>query len=205
MNKFYVLSNWITKLFYLQCLWLVGTLAGGVILGLVPSTISLYASIRQLYLGEMDLKLATYFIDYYKNTFKDSIVIGSLYTIAFIIVFSYLQFINATSDSSIAYLHILLYIAMIILFLIMMYIIPVYTHYDVKLIAIIKNGFFISLINIKYNIYLLSSLLAFFLILSRYQIIIVFFGISLPGFLNVFFCMKAFEYYEEKRTQYVNS
>lgn len=205
MNKFYIFSEWISKLLYLQFLWVIGTLVGGIVIGIFPATIALYASIRQLYLGETDLKVAQYFKEHYKKNFKDSLIIGSWYILTFIILFIYMQFISATSDSPLAYLHIILYIIMIAFILLALYIIPVFVHYDVKLRIVIKNAFFISLINIKYNIYLISSFLALFLILSRYQIIIIFFGISLPAFLNMFFCMKAFNHYSEKRNKYVSS
>lgn len=59
-------SEWIMHLVLLQIYWIIGTLMGGVILGIIPSSIALFSSIRKLFRDSQEFNLKTYFIHEYK-------------------------------------------------------------------------------------------------------------------------------------------
>ena len=72
-------SEWIMHLVLLQIYWIIGTLMGGVILGIIPSSIALFSSIRKLFRDSQEFNLKTYFIHEYKTNFKFSLLLNVWY------------------------------------------------------------------------------------------------------------------------------
>ncbi|UOK57848.1 DUF624 domain-containing protein [Bacillus sp. OVS6] len=56
IGKFYTLAEWILKAMYLHLLWIIFTLAGGIVLGVMPSSTAVFSIIRKWLQGETDLK-----------------------------------------------------------------------------------------------------------------------------------------------------
>lgn len=201
MNKFNLISEWVMNLFILQVLWIGGTLGGGIVFGLFPATIALYASLRKLNCPEAEFSLFRYFVETYKENFKESLIIGLWYVLAAIIGFIYSQFISQTTNSWLAYTHIFMYLILFLIGLLLLYIIPVYVHYEVKLRNLVKTSFFIMLVNMKWNLPLILTLVAVSLIFIRFSVVFLFFGVSLPAFIVLYYCLRAFDYYDFKKQE----
>ena len=56
-----VISEWVMNLFLLHLYWIGGTLLGGVVFGIVPATIALLSTIRQLVLKRDMIDLFKYY------------------------------------------------------------------------------------------------------------------------------------------------
>lgn len=202
MEKFNQFSKWVMNLFILQLFWLLGALLGGIILGIIPSTIALYASIRQLYLKNDTFNLLTYFKKTYQENFLKSMVIGIWYGIGIIIGYIYLVFLNNTIHSWLAYTHLFIYFLLFVITLVLLFMIPVYVHYEIPFKKLISSTFFIVVVNTKWLIPLLFSLTALLLIFIRFSVVFLFYGVSLSAFVILYFSMKMFEAYDLKRVRY---
>lgn len=193
MNKFNIFSEWVMNLFILQLLWIGGTLIGGVIFGLFPATIALYASLRKLKHQVPDFKLFRYFVQEYKNNFKTSFIIGLFYIAAGLLGVVYYHFLNATTNSWLAYTHPFMYIILILILFVLLYLIPVFVHYEVRLRSLVQTTFLIMMSHMKWNLPLLLTLVAVSILFIRFSVVFLFFGISLPAFIILYYCMRAFK------------
>lgn len=66
---------------------------------------------------------------------------------------------------------------------------------------LVKTSFFIMLVNMKWNLPLILTLVAISLIFIRFSIVLLFFGISLPAFIILYYCMRAFKNYDSKKQE----
>lgn len=204
MKQFNRFSEWIMNLFILQILWIGGTLIGGVILGIAPATTALFTSLRKLKRQETKFSLFQYYVQSYKENFKDSLIIGLGFIFAGVIGFIYSQFLSQTTDSWLAYTHIFMYIILFLIGLLLLYIFPVYVHFDVNLRSLVKTAFFIMMTSIKWNLPLILTLIAAGLIFIRFAVVFFFFGVSVPAFIILYYCMRAFEDFESKKQRLID-
>lgn len=198
-KKIYVWTEWVMYLFLLQIFWLGGTIIGGIIFGVVPASIALLSSIRKLHREPQELNLVSYFIKEYRLNFKISLVLTFWYFIAISLGFVYLQFIRATTDTWLAYTHILLYVILFLVFLLFLYLIPVYVHYEISLKNLLPTTGAIMVTGMKWNLPLLLSLTAISLIFIRFSIVFFFFGSSSSAFVVSYFTKRAFNDFDLKR------
>ena len=81
VNKIYEVFNRIYYLMKLNGLWLLFTLLGGVVFGVVPATIALYACIRQQIRNETENHLYQMFKNYYVENFRRSILFSMVFAV----------------------------------------------------------------------------------------------------------------------------
>ena len=198
-NILTVFSEWVTNLFLLQIYWLGGTLIGGIVFGIVPSSIALFSTIRKLFRESKDLNVFDHFKIAYKSNFKNSFVIGFLYLVISLFIYSYYLFLTATKATLFAYTHIFIYAFLFLLIIFSFYLIPVYIHFEMDMRALILNTFRILLTNMKWNIPMLLTVIAILLVYIKFSVSLLFFGVSLPAFAISFFCREAFQDFQEKQ------
>src|SRR5690554_2101428 len=146
MNLFtstiYRATEWITRLAYLNLLWIFFTLTGLLLFGFFPSTLAMYAIVRDWLNGKTDIVIFKNFWNYYKTEFVKSNLLG-LFLITIIVLIGldiyYVQMNDFTWISIPLYAMILLFI------LFLFYLFPAFTHFDLNLFPLIKNTFFIML------------------------------------------------------------
>ncbi len=85
MTGFYRFGEIVMSLFYLNLLWIVFTLTGGILLGFGPSTVALYTVLRRWMMGEGDRPVFQLFWRAYRLNFLKAngltfvlIVLGSM-------------------------------------------------------------------------------------------------------------------------------
>lgn len=198
-RRLYFFSEWTMNLFLLQVYWIVGVIAGGILFGLVPSSIALFAIIRRKLLGKETTDVLESFRLEYKKNFKNSLFLTLWYTISFTIIAVYFYFLKATVNSWLAYFHLFFYGILSLLIVLNLVLIPVYIHYIIPLRDLIPTTVTIVMTNLKWNIPLLLSLIAVGLIFLKYPIAFLFFGVSFPALLILYICMKAFNEFDKKR------
>ncbi|WP_183041218.1 YesL family protein [Salipaludibacillus neizhouensis] len=171
----YKVCEWIMKLAYINILWGLFSLLGLVIFGFFPATVAMFTLIRKL-LSNEDVPTFRTFWTTYKKEFKKSNSLGLVLVIIGFIFYIDLEFLRQSTG----FLH-LLYIPFLIMslvyILIVLYIFPVYVHYDLKLLQVIKNAFFIMLLYPIYTIIaILISLVALYLMIKIPSLIVLFSG-----------------------------
>lgn len=133
-NKWYMrLGTLGFNLIYLNLLWIAFTLLGGIVFGIFPATAALFAVVRKMILEDEDASVFPEFIAHFKASFKTSNLIG--YAGSFIGLFLLIDFriIQSMSHESVQVLLFNLILIIGIFYLIaMLYIFPVYVHFDLK-------------------------------------------------------------------------
>ncbi|SEQ66064.1 YesL family protein [Piscibacillus halophilus] len=189
MQSLYLLTNWIMNLVYINLLWFVFTLLGGIILGIVPATVTLYTIIQKWIQGHHEFKLHEEFWKLYKQTFLESnklyILIGPL----MVIISINLLFI--VKQGTFQIVHIPFWMIILILGLTLLYIIPTYNYFELPLLGVMKNALLIMLVSPVQNLFLLLSLGSLLIIYYFIPGIAFFFNVSAFAWLNTFFVMDA--------------
>jgi uncharacterized membrane protein YesL len=155
MGGFYKLLEWISRLAFLNILWISFSLLGLVIFGFFPATVAMFAVVRKWMLGKDDVSIFKTFWSAYKKEFLKSNLLGLIIFAIGIILYIDFQFIQNASNSFISILYIPFSIITIICICMLFYIIPIFVHYDMKISQVIKNSFFVMIMNPLSTFYML--------------------------------------------------
>lgn len=180
-NRVYSATEWIAKFAYINLLWIGFSLVGLVVLGLFPSTISMFTVIRKWILGERDIPIFQTFLITYKSEFHRSNGLGLLVAIVCGLIALNLVFMKNFGTVFTSAIQIPLYMFMFAAVMTMLYLFPVYVHYELKLIQIIKNSFLMMLIHPLENLVMLAGMVAMFLVVKFVPGLGFFFGGSLSA------------------------
>lgn len=185
MSVFYSTCDWVLRFAYVNILWIVFTFLGLVIFGFFPATTATFAVVRMWVLKQTDVPIFKTFLITYRNEFVKSNVLGTL-----IFIFGYFMYFNITIiEASTIPLLKLLYIpnvtVVLICLLTLLYIFPIYVHFDLRIRGIIKNAFILMCINpiATFTMGVSSSFLCF--LYYKFPGVIPFFSLSLIAFVQI--------------------
>jgi uncharacterized membrane protein YesL len=147
MGKLFVLFEWITRLAYVNVLWIGFSLIGILIVGFFPATSAMFAMTRNWITGEKDLPVFQTFWKRYKTDFWKANGIGWLmFAIGVILYLDYLYF--TTSGSTLFFLLKSFSIMLAFVFiLISVMLFPVFVHYNLTVLHLFRNALFISMLH----------------------------------------------------------
>lgn len=155
MGGFYKLLDWISRLALLNILWISFSLLGLVIFGFFPATVAMFAVVRKWMLGTDEMSIFKTFWIAYKREFLKSNLLGFIITAVGIVLYIDFQFVNHATNSFISLLYIPFFIITFIFICMLLYIIPIFVHYDMKISQVIKNSFFVMIMNPLSTFYML--------------------------------------------------
>jgi uncharacterized membrane protein YesL len=141
---FFRICEWITKLAYVNLLWVFFTFVGLVILGLAPSTVAMFSIVRKWIMGESDISIFSSFWSIYKRELKKSNLLW--FSLLFIFVFMYVDWVLINAMSGILYYLLLscFIIIAILLTVVLIYIFPVYVHFEGSILHYYKSAILIG-------------------------------------------------------------
>lgn len=183
----------ILQMAWLNFLWFIFTLLGLVIGGIFPATTSAI-SVAHNWLQEGKIN-STYltFKRTYKAEFKKSNFIGfSLVSIMILLYLNYYALLQFGEQMPI--IIVFAYYLLIILFsFICVWLFPLVSHYEAKVVQYFKNAFIIGLIKFPCTLAMMGSV--FFIIYFSLMIpsLILFFSVSLIALSLAFFSSRVFE------------
>lgn len=138
--------EWITRLAYLNLLWLFFTLLGGVIFGFFPSTTSMFAIVREWLKGETEIPLFSTFWKHFKEEFMKSNLLGVLVTLIIVIIGLDIIYIQSTNSDLLTWTYLPLFAFMLLFIMFLFYLFPSFVHFNLKLGPIIKIPFSLCLL-----------------------------------------------------------
>ncbi|WP_226527245.1 YesL family protein [Metabacillus niabensis] len=187
---FYKISEVFVRLAYLNALWIVASLTGLIVFGFFPATIAMFAVIRRWIGGEVDLPVFKLFWKYYKSDFIKGNLLGLILLLFGVTLYVNMKFVFSITASEIFYVPIL---AITICFSIMLlYIFPVFVHYEINLLQVIKNSFLIMVLNPKSTIGMAIGIILLYIIGSFIPSLILFLGGSSLALLMMWSAKNAF-------------
>lgn len=152
MGRFYEICQWITRLAFINLLWLLFMVVGIFIFGVAPSTVAMFTIIRKWLRGETDLPIFSTFWETYKKEFWKANRLGFILLGISIVLFLDWRLIGSLQGSLYPILMGCL-IGVAFLFLtVLLFIFPVYVQYEYKILQYLKTSF---LLGISYPLYTL--------------------------------------------------
>lgn len=178
MSKLYVFCEWVMRLAYVNILWILFTLFGGIILGVFPATIALFTIIRKWLLKEIDCPIWSTFKQSYRREFLKSNKLGAI--IVYIAMFIIVDFvlIKTLSSNWQSILLVPLCIIAIAYVIMLTNIFPLYVHYELKNFIATKQALFMGILNIHMTLLTLISCMGIVAFLVYQPVFLPIVGIS---------------------------
>jgi len=195
----YNVVEWITRFAYLNVLWVLFTLLGGVIVGFFPSTTSMFAIVREWLKGDTDIPLFKTFWKHYRSEFFKSNLLGIFVTLFIGIIALDIFYIQSNDNDLLTWTYLPLFAFMLLFIMFLFYLFPSFVHFNLTLGQVIKNSFFIMLINPITTLLIFLCLLPFFYLISLLPAIGFIFGGSVYAFISMRFSLYAFQKISDKQ------
>ncbi|MBU8791417.1 DUF624 domain-containing protein [Oceanobacillus caeni] len=198
-SAIYTILEWITKFAYVNLLWILFTLVGGVIFGFYPSTIAMFAIVRDWLRGNPDLPVFKTFWKYFKRDFIKSNILGILLDLIIILIGLDLFYIKSNNNDLLSFTYIPLFAFMLIFLLFIFYLFPAFVHFQLKIPKLIKNSFLIMLISPLYTFLIVICLVSVYFIMRAIPALFFIFGGTTFAFFTTWLCLYAFDRIQAKQ------
>ncbi|WP_159439952.1 YesL family protein [Bacillus sinesaloumensis] len=198
-SRILTICNVIVKLVYLNILWLVFTVLGLGIFGVMPATISLYTVTRKWARDEWDVPVFPLFWRTYRKEFFRSLPLaGVLFLIG---AFIFIDLVILPAEGVLNIFRVVLFVLGFLYLLILFYIFPIYVHYQMKTMQYIKYAFSLGISYPQYTLLMIVSAAILFIGLITFPSSIPLFAISGPGYIFMWIASRLFKRIDEKRLQ----
>lgn len=196
VNKIYEVFNRIYYLMKLNGLWLLFTLLGGVVLGIIPATIALYACMRQQIRYESENHLFQMFKKYYGENFRRSLLFSAVFT-AIALFFLGETIVLANAGAGNLLLEIAIKATRLLLILGVAMFFPIFVHFDVRGVKTFLQPMLFLLICPLEVIYMAVIFVIVSLLFAISPLLILFIGVALPAYGMSLIMLKKFERLEK--------
>ncbi|MDA1475849.1 YesL family protein [Bacillus changyiensis] len=135
--------EWVLRLAYLNMLWIGFSLGGLIIFGLAPATVAMFAVTRQWVLGRRDIPVFETFFETFKKEWGKSSILGLILLLITLLFYFDFKMAVFYFGGQLAVLSLLVSL-FIIYSIILLHICPIYVHYDMKQMEVLKYSFIIG-------------------------------------------------------------
>lgn len=192
MDRFMVISQWIYFLFIVQMLWLVGIIIGFLVIGLIPSTLAVFALVRQrLQVGDVNIN-KEFWRHYKSNLFKAQlqgylwVLLGLFLYYDIRLLFNYQHIITSIFAA--------VFVGVLIIYLLSsMLLIPIQVHYNLSMFNRIRLTLLISITMPPIALGLSFSTIILYFIATYIPILFALTGVSLAALCYTKCSFFAFE------------
>ncbi|GAE91872.1 yESV protein [Gracilibacillus boraciitolerans JCM 21714] len=192
------------KLTYLNILWFLFTMLGFVLFGLGPATAAL-CKIQDRWLKNENVY--SIFLDFWKE-YKSNFLKVNILTIILIgigaIIYFDLQFFMEKEGLLYRSISILIFIFSIWYIMVVLYVFPVYTHYQAKLFTTIRYAFIVAMLNPFKTIGMAVAAGGMLYLSLNFSQIMFSIGISLTFFIIMIMATHAFDQISVLKARYSN-
>ena len=201
MNKLHAMLEWITKVAYLNLLWILFTLLGAIFFGLFPATAATFAVVRKWITGYTDAPLLKTFWKEWMSSLVQANILGYIVIVVGYIL--YLDFLFVTvSQSDFALLLMVPFLMISILFLLTsFYVFPVYVNFEMKIWQVFRSAFFVMLLNPIPTIIMAFGVFGIGFLLYQFQWMFPFFSMSMFALAIMMPAKRSFAKVEIKKQQ----
>jgi uncharacterized membrane protein YesL len=193
LTGIYNLCRWITHFAYLNILWILFTLVGAVVLGIVPSTVAMFVVARKTAMGEEDIPVFKTFWRTYRSEFIRANGLGLLLTAIGLIWYFDLHFFRQYDGTFFTIMNYLMMMIGMVYFILLLYIFPVFVHYDLKIYQYVTHALKIGFLKPMTIVFMLVGSLCTYYFLIYLPGLIPIFGISFYVYFNMWVAYKSFE------------
>lgn len=197
-NGFYRFSEWIMRFAYVNLLWIGFTLLGLIFLGFMPATAAMFGVIREWVRGNDDIPVFQTFWRIYREEFLKVNILGViLFLIGYILSIEY-QILRSQTETIYYVASFGVIVQFILYAIVLVYILPIFVHFKLKLMQYFKWSFIIGLMHPIINVVLVVAVLLLNII-TYYTIpgLLLFFGGSVSAFILMWGASLTFSKFEK--------
>ncbi|HZG16125.1 MAG TPA: DUF624 domain-containing protein [Candidatus Bathyarchaeia archaeon] len=157
MNMIYKICQWLSRLAYLNLLWLLFMFLGVLVVGAAPSTAAMFTIIRKWVRGQYNVPIFRLFWETYQAEFKKANYLGAFIMMSLLLFWLSWHLISSL-EGTLVPIMMGVYLGIMALWLvIMLYLFPVFVHYEGKALQSVKKAF---IIGISYPFYTIRMIMA---------------------------------------------
>lgn len=190
---FFKASEWITRLAYLNLLWIGFTVIGLVVFGILPSTIAMFSIARKWVRGETNIPIFHTFATTFKQEFWQSIKLGLFFFSIFVVLYLDYQALQFNSSFLYGLLSIAFLSMLFFLLCITLYIFPIYVHYEAGVMRKIKFSLIYAIVSPLSTIYMLIGCGLIWIVTTSVNGLVFFFGGSSFALLLMYIANNTFK------------
>lgn len=188
MGVFYRCGEWVIKLVYANFLWVIFTVLGLGIFGLMPSTVALFTVLRQWMMGRDSVSAFRIFRQTFRREFLKSNAIGIIFLAGGYILRVDLIFLKSSTNPVLQGVLILMLCLGLLYFITLLNFFPVYVHFDIPFFRYFQYALMIGISQLPTTIMMVIGGIALFclywyvsglmplLCASLFSLIIMWFG-----------------------------
>ncbi|MDQ0338622.1 putative membrane protein YesL [Caldalkalibacillus uzonensis] len=199
MGVLFRICEWIMRLAYAQLLWLIFTLAGLGVLGFFPATAALFSVTRKWIMKQTEIPIFKHFWQIYKNDFFTANAVGYIMGIIGFALYFYLFLFQSMEGSLSIILTVLTIMLGIIYLMTLLFIMPVFVHYDLKVLQFVKYAFIIAVSSPLHAVLMAAAVAAVYYLLTVFHGLIPFFSMSVLSYLLMWIAMLSFDRLRNKQ------
>ncbi|MFN7250368.1 MAG: YesL family protein [Anaerobacillus sp.] len=196
MNK---VLEWFTNLVYLNVLWVIFCILGLGIFGVFPAIAATFSVTHNWLTKRTDVPIFKTFWFTYKKQFIRSNLLGYLLLIIGLILYIDILVFNSSTNAILNLLTIPLIAFFFVYIMAMFYVFPALIYYDIKLFHVVKNAFFVMILNPLPTIFMLVGILVVSSFVFQFQALIPILGMSLFSVAIMMPALRAFEMINKKQ------
>lgn len=193
MEKIYRLADLIMRIAYINLLTLFFTLIGLIIFGFFPALTAAFYIIRKWLTGHSDIPIAKNYWSIYKKEFFKSNMIGFILCVIGSLLYINLSIAELIQFKLIHYSYYPILMVSIIFSCACLYVFPVYLHYNVGIIQILKNSILLLFFRPLNTVFMIAGVILLYHLIMTIPGLIPFFSINMFVMITTFFCLKTFK------------
>ncbi|NLM97302.1 MAG: YesL family protein [Halanaerobiaceae bacterium] len=201
----YRITEWISRLVYANLLWVLFTLLGLGVFGIMPATLGLFAVINKWLNGQENFPVFREYWKNYKGYFWRINLLGLIMFAIGAVLYIDLEYFQDARGALYQLIEYLFYLFIFLYLIDLIYIFPLFLKYDIKLRYIIKNALFFALLAPAETVKIILGLAVITLLFWRLPSLLPFLAVSLPVFLISWFSGTGIEKVEGKIRENRNS
>ncbi|GAA0307392.1 putative membrane protein YesL [Gracilibacillus halotolerans] len=199
LGKFYHFGETVLLLLYVNFLWICFTLLGGILFGIGPSTVAMFAVFRKWSMGEGDMPAFKTFWSVYRKEFVKANVLGIILLLFGYMLYVNFNFLSLTDISGESFIRVMLIIATAVYVLMIIYIFPMFVHYENKIFGYFKNAVLLAIYSPIRTAYLIAACLTLYYLYFYFPVFIFFLGGSLTSLVIMYISYRTFLRLEYKQ------
>jgi uncharacterized membrane protein YesL len=199
LSGIYRVSEKVMLIAYINILWIMFSLLGLVIFGIMPATVAMFAVIRKQIIEEEQVPIFSLFLKKYKEEFVKVNLFGYLLLIVGTILWLDVVLFQSLHGMPYMIMSFLAAGGLLLFLIVVLYILPLYVHYDLRFFNYIKTGFLLAFsYPIHTAIMIVSGVVIYFILLLLPGSLFFFSG-SLYSFIILKTAFKVFSKVEKQK------
>lgn len=197
-GKLYRMSEYVMAIAYLNILWILFTLVGGVILGIHPATAAMFKSLKEWRDDEADSVSFTNFKNDFKAQFKHANILGVFLNILIFMVAFNGMLVYTNREIIHPALMVVYIVSVVLATVILLFAYPVHVYYKNDTKTTFVYSLIVGMSHPFTTIVLLVLSLLIAITIYSTSGLPLFFGISLSAFIIMKFTYRVFSKMDEK-------